>query len=172
MIFLNYEPCSLIENSRISILCDCFRSEEDLYQRCGETMLLRPSHPLGAYYVFPDLSAFGGSDGSLVHAPDVAVNVGPTLRHPQTALMNRGFPKGWRSSCPVLTNFLYALAFRLDAPLLTVIHRVFVILRSRIGSCQSYDCTVYLRATTHCKTMYCCLTCLKQRVMHAHGCDS
>eukprot|EP00434_Breviolum_minutum_P041317 symbB.v1.2.036755.t1/scaffold5224.1/size29657/2 len=24
-----------------------------------------PSHPLGAYYVFPDLSAFGGADGSL-----------------------------------------------------------------------------------------------------------
>eukprot|EP00438_Fugacium_kawagutii_P031174 Skav204303 [mRNA] locus=scaffold2227:165135:171651:- [translate_table: standard] len=29
-------------------------------------LLLRSSHPLGAYYVFPDLSAFGGSDGSLV----------------------------------------------------------------------------------------------------------
>ena len=30
----------------------------------------RPTHPQGAYFVFPDLSAFGGSDGSLVAAPD------------------------------------------------------------------------------------------------------
>lgn len=43
----------------------------------------RPSHPLGAYYVFPDLSAFGGADGSLVTCSDLRAQCLLMLRNLQ-----------------------------------------------------------------------------------------